>query len=152
MWRQRFAQGDISIGDLNLDIDALSSEAQQAEDEAKRLRDAADTLRAEREALVGLRNFLGAPTPEGTGSATNGQTAPRTRRSSKREAIIAALQSGPLSTAQVRDELVANGVIDDEERAYHALRVTLSQMFRKNQLSRPSMGVYELARGSAQSE
>jgi len=166
-WRKRVADGDIDGADLNDDIAVIEEDAARADAEAQHQRALAGDLRQEREALVGLRNFLGVDqtmskrkstdlraSAEAGGMARAEVTVQSVSggRGSKRDAIITALSSGPMSIKNLYARLVADGVIQDGSNSYHALQVTLSSMMRKGRLDRPETGVYDLARDGARQE
>jgi hypothetical protein len=76
--------------------------------------------------------------------------AERRPRGAMRTAIIDFLADGAeRHTDVIRAALTDKGVIADSEAQAHSLQVTLSRMYRKNELERPRKAVYKLPSAAA---
>jgi hypothetical protein len=151
-WRSRIQDGTVDLETLHADIESLESKIAAGEAELQAMRTALDGTKADLAALWNLRNFLvhgAASVPLGSAEATSGagmrKPAPGRPRGSKRDAVLSILADGQdLHTSAIRKSLVDAGEIGSDQPSYHALQVTLSQMFRAGELARPARGVYRL--------
>ena len=144
-WRSNIDRGSVDLKSLNADIQRLDSKITAEETSIRERRAALDEAKADLEALRSLRNFLvhahdpanGAPAPH---VASPGRGRPR---GSKRDAILSMLADGQsLHTSAIRKLLVDAGEMGEDQPSYHALQVTLSQMYRAGELEREGRGVY----------
>jgi hypothetical protein len=140
-WRQRLARDNLSLTELEADIRAAELEIEEGEKALQEQRAELDARKQERDALIGLRNFLahGKPGPIIPPAGDGG-------RVTKPAAVTAFLrtQNRAAKVGAIRDALIEEGVIEDTPEAYHGLQVTLSHMFRKGRVARPKMGYYKL--------
>jgi hypothetical protein len=151
-WRSRIQDGTVDLETLRADIESLESKIAAAEAELQARHAALEETKADLVALWNLRNFLvhGATSvPLGSAEAASGASmrkpTPGRPRGSKRDAVLSILADGQaLHTSAIRKFLVDAGEIGSDQPSYHALQVTLSQMFRAGELARPSRGVYQL--------
>jgi hypothetical protein len=141
-WRSKFEAGEATLVELNDVLDDFKGTVADADAEVQTARVRLDALKADLQALEGLRNFLA----HDTGGATvppRRQAAPSARPSSKREAILSILEDGQeLHTRAIRQLLVDAEEMEPDQGSYHTLQVTLSQMYRAGELNRPARGVY----------
>lgn len=141
-WQARLANGSVDIEALRIDINGLEAQVDAAETEFQARRAALDEMKADLQALLGLRNFLAHRSTD-TSPARSSVPAPIRRRMSKRDAILSALAEGHgLHTTAIRKLLVDADEMGADQASYHSLQVVLSQMFRAGELERPARGVY----------
>jgi hypothetical protein len=71
------------------------------------------------------------------------------KRPSKRDAVLTLLEKDPwreFSLAEIRQRLIADGLLDDTAKARHALEATVSNMTKRGEIARPRKGFYEIVR------
>ena len=146
LWQRRVSEGHIDFADLEDDLREMDTEVEQGEADLQERRASLDALKQDRDALMGLRNFVAHASPGSTLMAAV-KRSKNGRKGTKRDVILDILGSAnhALPIGDIRDALVESGAIEPTSGAYHALQVTLSQMFRDGQLARPRQGLYELS-------
>ena len=80
----------------------------------------------------------------------HGDKVPKPR---KRDAVLNLLEQDPGRTfalSEIRDRLITDGLLEDSDKARHALDVTLSNMRRRGEVTRVRKGFYRLAPTGAQ--
>jgi hypothetical protein len=143
-WRSKLGTPKVDLEALQRDLDDLDGEIGAREAAIEKTRAELEDLRSDREALLGLRNFM-ARTKPAASVPSNGGTVPRAGGRTKRDAILAMLADGQaLHTSAIRKILVGAGEMRPDQAAYHSLQVTLSQMYRAEELERPGRGIYRL--------
>jgi hypothetical protein len=156
-WLSDIQKGTVVLADLQRDLKKLEDGVSREEGELQERRRVLDKEKADMQALQGLRNFLmhGSGTSlslraQASSGASLTLTTPGRPRGSKRDAILSILADGQgLHTSAIRTLLIEAGEMDSNPKSYHALQVTLSQMYRAEELERPARGVYQLASASA---
>jgi hypothetical protein len=145
-WRKAVRAGPVNLRALEADIRRLTAQAAEADTDLQDRRAALMDLRADLSALRDLRNFVahgdGTQDPRRAASRRGGRAGAGT----KRDAILAILADGQaLHTSAIRELLLEAGEMRPDQASYHSLQVTLSQMFRADELDRVARGVYRLA-------
>lgn len=146
-WLARVQDGNVDLKALQRDLDALGNEVAKADAELQKQRSVLEKAKADHQALQELRNFFvhGAPTDKTERSVIRS----RARRPGKRDLILGLLEGGQeLHASAIRKILVDAEEMNADQASYHTLQVTLSQMFRANELERPARGVYRIAQAS----
>lgn len=150
-WRSSIHEGPVDLTDLQQDLKELEDSVSRGEAELQERRAALDEAKADLDALQDLRAFLahGAmPVPLNPGVASSSASLKLSvgrRWGSKREAILSILADGQaLHTTAIRKLLVDAEEIGSDQASYHALQVTLSQLYRAEELERPARGVYAI--------
>ena len=138
---------EVDLGALTRALEVIDGEVSASEDEIQRQRQELDRLKADRDALVGYRNFIAHFS--GAEPTTPASRSPA-RKGTKRDAIFELLGDGAeWPTPAIRESLVSIGIMGDGDRDYHSLQVTLSRMFRQGELARPRQAVYQLSSATA---
>ena len=142
-WRRALRKGDVDVRALQADVDALAVAVDGGEADLRERRAALKELRADMLALRSLRNFVVHGTPGGAAPFADEQRVRPRAAGSRRDAILSILADGqPLHTSAIRHLLVEAGEMRSDQAAYHSLQVTLSQMYRADELERVARGVY----------
>jgi hypothetical protein len=153
-WRSQIQKGSANLADLQQDLTELVDGVAIEEAELQERRSILEKRKADLQALQGLRNFLvhgseqtlsTAPAVASSGASLT-LSAPGRPRGSKRDAILSILADGQeLHTSAIRTTLIGAGEMAPDQKSYHSLQVTLSQMFRAGEIERVARGVYRVA-------
>lgn len=77
---------------------------------------------------------------------------PAAVRPSKRDAVLNLLEQDPyreFALSEIREALIAGGLLDDTPKARHALEMTVVNMTKRREIERIKKGFYRIARPSA---
>lgn len=140
--RVKLANQELNLDEVDAALGDLHASVTRADALVQESRARLEELRADLQALEGLRGFL-AHDPSSSTVQAERSTPTRARSGSKREGILSVLEDGQeLHTRAIRQLLVDAGEMNADQGSYHTLQVILSQMYRAGELIRPARGVY----------
>jgi hypothetical protein len=135
-------------------VTGTQDQIEQMERDIVAKREALADARRNREMYANYRAIVlhlrGLPAAEAAATAAVATTEPddgraRSRRGAKHGAILEYLSDGAARHKnEIREALIAEGIMGETAGESHTLNVTLSRMYRNDELERPRVGVYKL--------